>query len=95
VVGGRRLLSEHVDPGREQVTALERGGQRGLVDDAAARGVHHDRRPAAAAPARRADHPAGLVGERRVQREHVGAPSSSSRRSKRATPSSSARRRVM
>jgi hypothetical protein len=65
-----RLLPGHVQPGAGQVTALERGEQRVVVDDRAAAhvhqvaaGMHRGQRP-------RADHAARLLGQR--HRHHEG-----------------------
>ena len=70
----RRLFDEHVERRARDLTRRERLGKRLLVDDSAARAVddpharlHHRER-------RRAHQRLGVVGERRVRRDEIGAP---------------------
>ena len=70
---GRGLFDEHIEGSAGNMTGIERGAQRGLVDQPAARAIDD----AHALPGRLqricVDDIARLVGERRVQRDEVGA----------------------
>jgi len=71
-VGGDRLGREHVERGAADRPCFERVRERVEVDDLAARAVHEDRGRPHLRERGRADEPAGLVGERCVQRDDVG-----------------------
>ncbi len=68
----RRLVDEHVDTGTAHLAALQRRAQRRLVDQSAAGAVDQDDALAHLRDRRRVDDVAGLLGQRRVQRDHIG-----------------------
>ncbi len=72
VIGGRRLDAEHVEPGAGEAAARQRRQQRRLVDQRAAPGVDQDRAGLERREERRARETARRIGERAVQRHHVG-----------------------
>ncbi len=69
----RRLLGEHVERGAGDLSRLKRLGQRRLVDEPAARAI--DQAHALFGQLERfgIDDVAGLVGQRRMQRDEIGA----------------------
>jgi hypothetical protein len=71
VVHVDRLLLEHVERRAGDPAAVDRLGQRRLVDNAPARGVDHDCRRLHQAELAPADQPQRLGGARRVDRDHV------------------------
>ena len=73
VIGLQWLGVEHVKAGMADMAALQRGDQRRLVHQRAARGVDEDDARLHARDARRTEEAARFVGERQMQRHHVGA----------------------
>ncbi len=70
-VGRERLRIEHVERGAGQPAVVERLDERRLVHDAAARAVDQAAGGLHFRQRRRADQAAGLVGQRRVDRDEV------------------------
>ena len=71
---GGRLLAKHVKRRAGNVTGFKRRGERSIIDQLAARAIDQ---PHAALHLRerfRVDDVAGLFGERRMQRDEIGAP---------------------
>ncbi len=69
----RRLLDEDVDRRARHLAGIERDAQRLFVDEAAARAVHDPHSRPHLRDRRGVDDVPRLVGERRVQRDEVGA----------------------
>ena len=72
-VVGRRLDLEHVDAGARHLAALQRFDQVGLDDQAAARAIDDAHAVLHRGDRLGVDDVAGLVGQRRVQRDEIGA----------------------
>ena len=70
---GRRLLDEDVESGAGDVLGIQRIDQRLLVDQTAARTIDDAHALLGLGQSRRVDDVLGLVGQRRVQRDEVGA----------------------
>ena len=73
VVGRGRLLLEDVEGGARDAARLDRAGQRQLVDEPAAGAVDEARARLEARQLRLAEQVARVAGERRVDRDEVGA----------------------
>ena len=69
----RRLLDEHIDRGAGDLAAVERGGEVLLDDEPAARAVDDAHAALHLRDRRGVDDVAGRVGQRRVQRDEIGA----------------------
>ena len=70
----RRLLGEHVEGRAGDLAGIERRAQRRLVDQAAARAIDDAHALLHLGERRGVDDVPGLVGQRRVQRDEIGAP---------------------
>ena len=73
MVGLERLGMKNVEAGMADVAALERVDEGRFVDKRAARGVDQDHAGLGAREALRVEETAGLIVERKMQRDHVGA----------------------
>ena len=71
---GRRLLGEHVEGGAGDLAGIERRAQGRFVDQPAARAIDDAHALLHRRERLGVDDVPGLVGERRVQRDEIGAP---------------------
>ena len=72
MVGGRRLLDEHVERGACYLAGFQRVGERSFIDDSAARAVDDSHSLLHLRERRRADDAPRVVGQRSVHGDEVG-----------------------
>ena len=73
MVGGRRLLDEHVQRGAGDLAGFQRVGERGFIDDAAARAVDDSHALLHLRECGGADDSSRVIGQRGVDGDEIGA----------------------